>query len=59
MPWLNTHLDGWQPEEGALEAFDVYAIPRSFLVDENGMLLSVDTGKNDSLYDTLIAEMER
>ena len=59
MPWLNTHLDGWQPGQGALEDFNVYAIPLSFLVGANGMILSVDTGLDERLYDILIAEMER
>ena len=41
MPWFNTHLEKWQPEQGVLLDFEVVAIPKVILVDKTGIISEV------------------
>ena len=56
MPWLNAYLEGWKPDEGVLNEFEVIGIPKTILVNQEGYIVAVETDK-DAFYEAIISHM--
>ena len=58
MPWLNTHLEDWEPEKGVLEDFELIGLPKTLLVDKRGYIVAVESDE-EAFYDAIISHMGR
>lgn len=47
MPWLNVHLEDWDPDKPPLSKFEVIAIPKTILVDKKGTIQAVNPERNE------------
>ena len=56
MPWLNTHLENWSPDDEILELFEVIGLPKTILIDKEGHIVAVERYKNE-FYGTIISHM--
>jgi len=56
MPWLNTDIDDWAPDDGVLEKFEVVTIPKTILVDDEGRIVAVDRDP-DAFLEALVSHM--
>ena len=58
MPWLNTHLNDWEPDKGVLEDFELIGLPKTILVDKKGDIVAVESDE-EAFYEAIISHMGR